>query len=157
MVWAGIVFLALAGVAGASAQSEYQKGLSLFKALLPNEKKAGLREEWQAVLKPFEKSLALEPQGENAPKCMYFIGRIYEELGRRSFLQADRDQAFIWFDKMVATFPKHGWADDCLYRKGLIWQEQIKDVQQAQLAFEQVVNQYPKSDMAPEEIGRAHV
>lgn len=150
MVWAGIVFLALAGVAGASAQSEYQKGLSLFKALLPNEKKAGLREEWQAVLKPFEKSLALEPQGENAPKCMYFIGRIYEELGRRSFLQADRDQAFIWFDKMVATFPQHGWADDCLYRKGLIWQEQIKDVQQAQLAFEQVVNQYPKSDMAPE-------
>ena len=50
VVWAGIVFLALAGVAGASAQSEYQKGLSLFKALLPNEKKAGLREEWQAEI-----------------------------------------------------------------------------------------------------------
>ena len=146
----GGIFLALSGMAEASAQSEYQRGLSLFKSLLPNEKKAGLRSEWQAVLKPFEKSLALDPKGETAPKCMYFIGRVYEELGRRSFLQSDRDKAFEWFDKTVATFPKHGWADDCLYRKGLIWQEQLKDYHQARLAFEAVVNTYPKSDMAAE-------
>lgn len=150
LAWIGLLFLALSSTAEASAHSEYHRGLGLFKSLLPNEKRAGLRSEWQAVLKPFEASLALEPKGENAPKCMYFIGRVYEELGRRSFLQSDRDQAFAWFDKMVATFPDHSWADDSLYRKGLIWEEQKKDFEQARLAFEAVISGYPHSDMAAE-------
>lgn len=147
---AGILILSLSGIVEASARSEYQRGLTLFKSLLANEKRAGLRSEWFAVLKPFEQSLAQQPKGDEAPKCMYFIGRIHEELGRRSFLKSDRDKALAMFDKMVAEFPRHEWSDDSLYRKGLIWLEQFNDRDQARAAFEAVIAAYPKGDMSAE-------
>lgn len=142
--------LCLAAVALASAQDEYVRGVSAFKSLLANEKRAGLRAEWQAVMKPFERSLAAAPKGDYAPKCMYFIGRSLEELSRRSFLKSDRKAALDAFDRMLAAHPKHEWADDSLYRKGMIWSEQAKDSAQAEAIFKALITNYPKADLAPE-------
>ena len=149
-VFAAALVLCLATVALASAQDEYVRGVSAFKSLLANEKRAGLRAEWQAVMKPFERSLASAPKGEYAPKCMYFIGRSLEELSRRSFLKSDRKAALDAFDRMLAAYPKHEWADDSLYRKGMIWSEQAKDAAQAEEIFKAVIANYPKGDLAPE-------
>lgn len=57
------LILGLASVTWAAAQDDYQRGVSSFKSLLANEKRAGLRSEWQAVQKYFEKSLAAQPKG----------------------------------------------------------------------------------------------
>ena len=149
-VFAAALVLCLATVALGSAQDEYVRGVSAFKSLLANEKRAGLRAEWQAVMKPFERSLASAPKGEYAPKCMYFIGRSLEELSRRSFLKSDRKAALDAFDRMLAAHPKHEWADDSLYRKGMIWSEQAKDSAQVEEIFKAVIANYPKGDMAPE-------
>jgi N-acetylmuramoyl-L-alanine amidase len=143
-----VFVLATATLAG--PKDDYVLGVTAFKSLLANEKRAGLRAEWEAVMKPFQRSLAAQPKGEYAPKCMYFLGRSYEELARRSFAKADRKAALDAFDRMLAAFPKHEWADDSLYRKGLIWQEQAKDSGQAQAVFKAVMTTYPKGDMAPE-------
>ena len=139
--------LGLAGLAWASAHDDYMRGMTAFKALLGDEKKAGLRSEWERVLANFEKSLAAAPKGEDAPKCMYFVGRVHEELGRRSFLKSDRDNALAAFDRMIAAYPNHEWTDDSAYRLGLIWKEQAKDPAKAKDAFERIVARYPKGDM----------
>ncbi len=144
-----LVFL-LATAALGGAKDDYVQGATSFKSLLANEKRAGLRAEWEAVMKPLMRSLKAQPKGAYAPKCMYFLGRCHEELARRSFAQADRKAALDAFDRMLAAFPKHEWADDALYRKGLIWQEQAKDFGQAQAMFKAVVATYPKGDMASE-------
>lgn len=145
-----ILVLLLATAALGGAKDDYVHGVTSFKSLLANEKRAALRVEWEAVMKPFRRSLAAEPKGEYAPKCMFFLGRCHEELARRSFSRADRKAALDAFDRMLAAFPKHQWADDALYRKGLIWQEQAKDFGQAQAMFKAVVATYPKGDMASE-------
>jgi N-acetylmuramoyl-L-alanine amidase len=143
-----ILVLLLASAALGGAKDDYAQGVASFKSLLASEKRAGLRAEWEAVMKPFRRSLAAQPKGEYAPRCMYFLGRCHEEMARRSFVRADRAAALDAFDRMLATFPKHEWADDALYRKGVIWQEQAKDAGQAQAAFKAVVATYPKGDMA---------
>ena len=145
-----ILILGLASLTWAAAQDDYQRGVSSFKSLLTNEKRAGLRSEWQAVQKHFEKSLAAQPKGSNAAKCLYFIGRVHEELGRRSYLNADRRNALSMFDRVLAEYPKHDWADDALFRKGVVLQEQLKDQAKAELAFKAVLSSYPKGDMAAE-------
>lgn len=150
IVFVAALVLCLAAVALASAQDEYVRGVSAFKSLLANEKRAGLRAEWQAVMKPFERSLAAAPKGEYAPKSMYFIGRSLEELSRRSFLKSDRKAALDAFDRMLAAHPKHEWSDDSLYRKGMIWSEQAKDSAQAEAIFKALIANYPKADLAPE-------
>ena len=55
--------LGLAVEVFASAQSEYARGVSAFNSLLANEKRAGLRAEWEAVMKPFMRSIRWGPTG----------------------------------------------------------------------------------------------
>lgn len=142
--------LGLSGTCLASVQDEYTRGVKAFKSLLEDEKMAGFRAEWLAVMKPFERSLAADPKGEFAPRAMYFLGRSHEELARRSFNRSDRKNALDAFDRMLASFPNHGWADDSLYRKGMIYLEQAKDMARAEEVFRAVIATYPKGDMAPE-------
>lgn len=148
--WVTVLVCLLSTTVQAGPRKNYQRGVSAFKSLLVDEKRAGLRDEWFKVAAFFEKSLAADAKGEEAPKCMYFLGRCYEELGKRSFLKFDREKALEAFDRMLIAFPKHGWADDSLYRKGLIMLEQIKDREAARKIFEEVVSRYPKGDMVPE-------
>lgn len=142
--------LGFSAVAFASAQNEYARGVSAFNSLLANEKRAGLRAEWEAVMKPFLRSLGADPKSEYAPRSMFFLGRCYEELARRSFSRADRLKALEAYDRMLATYPKHGWSDDALFRMGLIWQEQFKDPAKAAQMFKTLVDTYPKGDKVPE-------
>lgn len=144
-----VLVFGLAVAAMASGRDHYQRGVTAFNSLLANEKRAGLRAEWLAVMKHFERSLAAEPKGEQAPKSMFFLGRSYEELARRSFAKADRKRALDLFDSMLAAYPKHGWSDDALFRKGMIWLEQARDPVQAEGVFKGVLAIYPKGDMAP--------
>lgn len=148
--WMAAVVCALAAAVQAGAREDYQRGLSSFKVLLANEKRAALRDEWLGTAAFFEKSLAKDTRGESAPKCMYFLGRCHEELGKRSFLKSDRQNALAAFDRMLKAFPKHSWADDSLYRKGLIMLEQAGDTDAARKIFQDVIDRYPKGDMAPE-------
>jgi N-acetylmuramoyl-L-alanine amidase len=134
----------------ASAQNEYSRGVSAFNSLLANEKRAGLRTEWEAVMKPFLRSLGTDPKSDYAPRSMFFLGRCYEELARRSFSRADRLKALEAYDRMLAAYPKHGWADDALFRMGLVWQEQFKDSAKAAQMFKTLVETYPKGDKVPE-------
>lgn len=147
---AAMMVLAMAGLAVAAVKDDYQQGVASFKSLLANEKRAALRIEWQAVIKPFERVLAAQSAGEYAPRSMYFLGRSYEELSRRSLSKDDRAQALAMFDRMLASFPKHEWADDAVFRKGVIWQELAKDQAKAVVAFREVVSAYPDGDMVPD-------
>ncbi len=142
--------LGCAAAAFASAQSEYARGVSAFNSLLANEKRAGLRAEWEAVMKPFLRSVGADPKSEYAPRSMFFVGRCYEELARRSFSRTDRLKALEAYERMLASYPKHGWSDDALFRMGLIWQEQFNDSAKAARVFKKLVDTYPRGDKAAE-------
>lgn len=146
---AAMVSLCLATAALAGPKDDYARGVSAFNSLLANEKRTGLRAEWEAVMKPFQRALAADSKGEHAPKCMFFLGRSLEELARRSFAGADRKAALAAYDRLLAAFPKHSWADDAMYRKGLIWQEQAKDPARAAATFQALIASYPQGDMVP--------
>lgn len=150
IVLALALLLGFACTALASAKSEYTRGVSAFNSLLGNEKRAGLRAEWEAVMKPFLRSLGADPKSEYAPRSMFFLGRCYEELARRSFSRTDRLKALEAYDRMLAVYPRHGWADDALFRMGLVWQEQFKDPVRAAKVFKAVLDDYPKGDKVPD-------
>lgn len=150
------IVLALALVLGlsvcalASAKDEYARGVSAFNSLLASEKRAGLRAEWEAVMKPFQRALRADPKGDYGARSMFFLGRCHEELARRSFSRADRQKALEAYERMLAAHPKHGWADDAMFRMGLVWQEQGKDPAKAAQVFKNLVETYPKGDKVPE-------
>lgn len=144
-----LVLLGVAGLAFGAVKDDYLRGVTSLNSLLEHPERGKLRTEWEAVMAHFHKALKADPKGEYAPKALYLLGRTYEELGKRSYVAADRKEALEVFDRMLASYPKHPWTDDALYRKGMIWQEQFRSPDKARPIFEAVVKRYPDGDMAP--------
>jgi len=131
----------------ASAKSYFTIGHSEFHALIKNSKKAKYRSSWQKVEKTFSRCLRAGPNGPYAPKALYYIGRVHEELGVQSGLKSDFRRAVDYFGRVVTRYPRHGWADDCLYRRAGIYAKRLKETTAARLDLAKIIVEYPRSDM----------
>jgi N-acetylmuramoyl-L-alanine amidase len=131
----------------ASAKSYFIVGHSEFHALAKNARKAKYRSNWLNVEKTFSRCLKAAPNGPYAPKALYYIGRVYEELGVRSGLKSDFRRAVDYYGRVLARYPRHGWADDCLYRRAGIYAKRLRETTAARLDLASVIVDYPRSDM----------
>ncbi|AMK09791.1 N-acetylmuramoyl-L-alanine amidase [Pseudodesulfovibrio indicus] len=131
----------------ASAQSYFTEGHAAFHALLKNSRKAKYRSNWEKVEKDFTRCLKASPNGPYAPKALYYIGRVYEELGARSGLKSDFRRAVDYYGRVLARYERHGWADDCLYRRADIYARRLNETDPARLDLASIIVEYPRSDM----------
>ncbi len=129
--------------------SDYQRGVNEFNALLKNENRAQYRSYWLDIARHFELSFQKSPGGENAPRSLFYLGRTYEELGKRSYLRSDFEKAEQYYDQMIRSFPSHEWADDAQFRKAGIHLNHYKDSAQAYIEYLRVVYNFPGGDMRP--------
>ncbi|MBI9081314.1 MAG: N-acetylmuramoyl-L-alanine amidase [Pseudodesulfovibrio sp.] len=130
-----------------SAKSYFTVGHSEFHALIKNSRKAKYRSNWQAVEKKFSRCLKAEPNGSYAPKALYYMGRVHEELAVQSGLKSDFRRAVDYFGRVVTRYPRHGWADDCLYRRAGIYSKRLRETTAARLDLAKIIVEYPRSDM----------
>jgi len=144
----GIV-AAPAGVQAAANQS-FQAGWGEFHRLCENPSQAKFRSAWLQVKEHFQKAFSSDPKGDVAPKALYYLGRTYQELGKRSYLDKDFVQAIDYFDKVVERFPSHSWADDAKLYQAKIHLNSLDDPDQAYLDLLSIVHNYPDGDMADE-------
>ncbi len=130
-----------------SAKSYFMIGHSEFHALLKNPKKRTYRSNWQKVEKLFSRCLKADADGSYAPKALYYIGRVHEELGRQSGLKSDFRKAVDYFGRVLSRYPRHGWADDCLYRRAALYASRLKETTKARRDLAKIIVDYPRSDM----------
>ena len=88
-----------------------------FEAVLGDEKRAASRKEWRRTAQDFEAVLAVNQKGPSAPRALFYLGRVHEELGRRFNAKADLAKAETWYSKALARFPDHEAAPDCLLHR----------------------------------------
>ncbi|WP_394699896.1 N-acetylmuramoyl-L-alanine amidase [uncultured Pseudodesulfovibrio sp.] len=131
----------------ASAQSYFTVGHSEFHALVKDSRKAKYRSNWQKVEETFTRCLKASPNGPYAPKALYYIGRVNEELGARSGLKSDFRRAVDYYGRVLARYPRHGWADDCLYRRADIYSRRLNETSNARKDLAAIIVDYPRSDM----------
>ena len=101
-------------------EQKFNDAYADFHSLAADKRKGQYRSYWQDVEKQFQAIFKADPTGELAPKSLYYVGRIYEELGERSRLKTDFETACDYFQRVASRFPSHPWVDDCLYRKAVI-------------------------------------
>jgi N-acetylmuramoyl-L-alanine amidase len=133
----------------ASAKSYFVAGHSEFHALVKNSRKAKYRSNWQKVEKIFSNCLKASPNGSYAPKALYYLGRTREELGKHSGLKSDFRKSVDYYDRVLARYPSHNWADDCLFRRAEIHAKRLNMKTQARLDLATIIVDYPKGDMRP--------
>ena len=148
--------------ASASPAGDFRQGLRDFTALRKNSRKARYRSHWYSVRDRFRRAYTQSPQGAYAPKSLFYIGRVYDEMSKVSMLSSDALQATDYYQRVALRFPRHSWSDDALYRRAEVQLHQLKDSDQAYLSLLSLVHTYPRGDMAPrakkllKDLDRAH-
>ncbi|MGE4553407.1 MAG: N-acetylmuramoyl-L-alanine amidase [Desulfovibrionaceae bacterium] len=128
----------------------FNQGFHDFEALDKNPGKAKYRSEWLKVERSFTQLYKRDPKGEWAPKALFWLGRVYEELGGRSALASDFEQAVDYFGRVPAGFPGHPWGDDALLHSAQI---RLRRLNQRELAYRdlaRIERDYPDGDMRGE-------
>jgi N-acetylmuramoyl-L-alanine amidase len=131
----------------ASASASFTAGHAEFHALIKNSRKAKYRSNWEKVEQHFSRCLRADPDGPYAPKALYYIGRVHEELGVQSGLKSDFRRANDYYGRVVSRYPRHGWADDCLFRRADISARRLKEYDSARSDLARILVEYPRSDM----------
>ncbi|EPR44530.1 cell wall hydrolase/autolysin [Desulfovibrio sp. X2] len=143
----GLVLLWCGGLWAASLQRQFNTAYTDFHSLDRSKKRSAQRSEWLAVQKEFLDIYTSDPGGSFAPKALYYVGRVNEELGQRSRLAGDYENACDYFQRMVSRFPSHPWADDCLYRKAEINLRHLNRPDRAYADLLILDHKYTKGDM----------
>ena len=133
--------------ADAAPGEDFSQGWTAFHNLLKTPSKAKYRSYWMQSRDHFLRAFKASPTGPYAPKSLYYLGRVYQELGKRSYLKKDFLQAVDYFERMVSRFPDHSWADDAQLYKAMIHLENLDDPSQAYIDLLFIEHNYPKGDM----------
>lgn len=142
----GLVLSAVHTPAWAAAGDQYAESYKAFKELLDSPQ-AKYRDRWIKVIKGFERNIKVSKDKAVQGKSYYYIGRSWEELGKRSFLKSDHRKAVQAFDKAAGTFPsKHSWVDDCLFREASIRALRLHEKTRARGDLQAMIVRYPKGD-----------
>ena len=134
----------------ASPASAFQQGWRMFHNLRKDSERAKYRANWLQVKDHFQRAYRLNSEGQHAPKSLYYLGRTYQELGKRSYLEKDYRKAIDYFRKQLSRFPEHDWSDDA---KLFIAKIRLNHLQEQNLASEslrELLQKYPDGDKAPE-------
>jgi N-acetylmuramoyl-L-alanine amidase len=140
---------ALSVSAHASPSKEFNAGWQEFHRLLKNPKQAKLRSSWMAVKDRFWSAYTQNTKGAYAPKSLFYLGRVYEELGARSHLKTDLLTAVDYYQRQASHFPDHSWSDDGLLRAASLQRDPLGDPAQAYITLLRIVHNYPQGDMYP--------
>jgi N-acetylmuramoyl-L-alanine amidase len=141
-----MIFFLAGALPGQAGASDYQQGVRDFNSLMQNENRAQYRSHWQNIAGTFQKVYQADPGGEDAPKALFYLGRTFEELGKRSFLKSDFEKAENYYVQMMHAFPNHSMAGDAQFRKAGIYLNHHKDSAQAYIEYLRVVYNFPDGD-----------
>ena len=145
------LFLAAPQSARASTPSElFQKGWQQFHRLCEDNQRAEYRSNWMRVKRLFNKAYEKQPQGSFAPKSLYYLGRTYQELGKRSYLEKDYRKAVDYFRKQLSRYPEHDWSDDAKLYMAKIRLNHLQEQDKAYLDLLDLLHEYPDGDKKEE-------
>lgn len=147
LLWLALLLAWAPDAVASNLQRQFNTAYSEFHALAKDAKRGQFRSHWLDVEKRFLDIYKANTNGSLAPKALYYLGRVHEELGQRSFLAADFETSCDYYQRMATRFPKHPWADDCLYRRAVIQLERLKRPDRAYVDLLNIEHNHKDGDM----------
>ncbi len=130
----------------ASISRDYQTALNQFRSLVKDSKQARYRSNWKRLEDKFIAVYQANPDGSYAPKVLYYMGRVNEELAKRSYLRSDYQTSVDYYNRCAKRFTKHSWTDDSLYRLARIQYYNLNEAAEARQTLNTILRQYQSGD-----------
>jgi len=140
---------AQSGSEGTLAQ-RYNEARFYFNQLLTSETISGEIENWQKGAQNFRRIYLADPLSEQAPACLFMLGRVYHQMYQRFQIVAYADESITYFKDTATLFPEHRLADDAYYVMGMLYLQIKQDPALAATQFAKIVQDYQSGDMHPQ-------
>ncbi len=140
---------AYSAVTGPHAGQLYHHAVQNYYTLNSSKQKQQFRDTWLHVIHEFELVYKKDPRSRFAPKALFNIGNLYNNLYTRSFLEKDLDASVTAFKTLQQQYPKNTLADDALFKIAEIYRTKKGDTETALQYYTRILKDYPASTSAP--------
>ncbi|PLX94026.1 MAG: N-acetylmuramoyl-L-alanine amidase [Desulfuromonas sp.] len=147
-----IVWFVISPVAGhaVSAEKAYDSARAAYRSLLDSTKKQRYRDQWETVISAFNQVAEQHATHRRAADSTFMAAKCYEGLYDVSRLRRDARRAIETYMQVSVRYPRSRLADDALLAAAEIEEKTFSDDVAAALLVEQLLEQFPKGDMALE-------
>ncbi|MBC2713091.1 MAG: N-acetylmuramoyl-L-alanine amidase [Desulfosarcina sp.] len=87
-------------------KGQYHRAENAYATLKKNPRHQKYRDKWLACIEKYQNVYRLDPSGPWAAAGLYKSGLLYLQLHKRSYLDADRQEAVDAFQRVIQRFPK---------------------------------------------------
>lgn len=143
-----LIFSALPAAAASGPEPAYQKARDAYYVLQNSARKQLYRDQWQKVLRLFEQVHERYPGSARADDALFMRGKTTAQLYKISRLKTDASDAVDLYREVARRFPASSLSDDALLHAGTLLEEVLADQTEAWLVYKELVDAYPKGDMA---------
>lgn len=127
----------------------YKKAVRDYYVLNANKQKQQYRDAWLSVINEFEQVYKKYPNSSYAPKTLYNIGNLYNNLYTCSFNMKDLDKSIEAFKAIFQHYKNSSLSDDALFKIAEIYRTKKGDVETALHFYKLILEEYPNSNSAP--------
>ncbi len=136
-----LLSLCTPGLLPAGMQSAVQE----LDRLISDDNRNQFRSHWLDLADKFHQALDESREGNEKARALYYLGRTYQELGKKSFLPSDFKRAEEFYTRAVREHPDTDFAGRSQYRKAEIHLNHHRDSAQAYLEYLRVVYNHSSS------------
>jgi TolA-binding protein len=126
--------LALWWGSGCSQESAEQLLLAAEAAAADPTRQAQAVEQFKAFLERY-------PQHQGAPQALKQLAVLAQQRG-------EMQEAIAYYRRLLRDYPHSGQGDEAQFMIAFIYEEYLHDVEQARLAYQEVIDNYPESELA---------
>jgi N-acetylmuramoyl-L-alanine amidase len=126
----------------------YEQAAAYYHNMKFDKNKRQQRKAWLSCVDNFQKVYDSAPTHTIAPKSLYMLGRLHDQMYQRFGEKIDMGEAVAYYEDLAYIFPGHRLADDALFALGKFAVTHQHDKKKAGRLFARIVAVYPQGDMA---------
>lgn len=128
-------------------EKRYAIAKDTFNQLVNGSSKGSSRDDWEKCAATFKKIYQSDPHSSYAPKCLFMLGKTYQQMFGRFKIKKDLDDSINSYQECTSLFPDDNLADDALWAIANIYLDNLNNPGKAVEILKNIVAQYPKGDM----------
>ena len=130
------------------AQAAYERAVNLREALESQPEGLRTRVDYQKAIRAFQAVYRIDAAYQKTPVALATVGDLYREMGREFSQDDDYEASIKAYEFLIAQYPHASVARDALLTIGEICNVDLERPEDARKAYQQFVEQYPKSAKA---------
>jgi N-acetylmuramoyl-L-alanine amidase len=149
LLLAGLIILLSPGLVPAQDESGILDRVRAdYQRLNENPRMRHVYSNWQMLYERSARVYTADPQGENAARALWWMGRLRAESYENFQRQPDFAEGQDLLRRFTNHFPRHNLADEAQFSLGRLY-EKAGDKKQAYLEYLKVTANYPRSEKVP--------